>query len=63
MNNFHPLEFVGRTNEAQLQVGENLKYLLYCFKGLMKGYLTSLYYEYLNIYEYMHRICHITILS
>ena len=24
MNNFHPVEVVGRTSETQLQVGENL---------------------------------------
>ena len=29
--NFHPLEVVGRGSETQLQVGENLKYLIYRF--------------------------------
>ena len=28
MRNFHPLEVVGRGSESQLQVGENLLYLL-----------------------------------
>ena len=33
MGNFHPLVVVGRGSEAQLQVGENLKYLTERFKG------------------------------
>ena len=28
MNKFHPLEVVGRGSETQLQVGENLNYLM-----------------------------------
>ena len=28
MSNFHPLEVVGRGSETQLQVGENLNYLI-----------------------------------
>ena len=28
MSNFHPLEVVGRGSDAQLQVGENLNYLI-----------------------------------
>ena len=27
INNFHPLEVVGRGSDAQLQVGENLNYV------------------------------------
>ena len=27
MSNFHPLEFVDRSSETHLQVGENLNYL------------------------------------
>ena len=30
---FHPLEVVGRGSETQLQVGENLGYLILRFKG------------------------------
>ena len=29
MTNFHPLEVVDRGSETQLQVGENLNYLIY----------------------------------
>ena len=32
MSNFHPLEVVGRGSEPQLQVGENLSYLIQRFK-------------------------------
>ena len=31
MSNFHPLEVVGRGSETQLQVGENLDYLILRF--------------------------------
>ena len=31
MSNFHPLEVVGRASETQLQVGENLNYLIQRF--------------------------------
>ena len=31
MSNFHPLEVVGRGSETQLQVGENLNYLIQLF--------------------------------
>ena len=30
---FYPLEVVGRGSETQLQMGKNLNYLLYRFKG------------------------------
>ena len=33
MSNFHPLEVVGRGSETQLQVGENLNYLIIHLKG------------------------------
>ena len=33
MINFHPLEVVGRGSETQLQVGENLNFIIYRFKG------------------------------
>ena len=33
MNIFHQLEVVGRGWETQLQVGENLNYLIYSFEG------------------------------
>ena len=33
MSNFHPLEVVDRGSETQLQVGENLSYLIQRFKG------------------------------
>ena len=33
MKIFHSLEVVGRGSETQLQVGENLNYLIYRFKG------------------------------
>ena len=33
MSNFHQLEVVDRGSETQLQVGENLKYLIYRFMG------------------------------
>ena len=29
MSNFHPLEDVGRDSETQLQIGENLNYLIW----------------------------------
>ena len=32
MSNFHPLEVVGRGSETQLQVGENLNYLIDHFR-------------------------------
>ena len=31
MSNFHPLEVVGRRSKTQLQVGENLNYLIQLF--------------------------------
>ena len=34
MNNFHPLEAVGRGSETQLQVGENLNCIYYIFLAL-----------------------------
>ena len=34
-HNFHPLEVVGRGSETQLQVDENLSYLISRFKGLV----------------------------
>ena len=33
MSNFQPLQVVDRSSETQLQVGENLKKLLYRCKG------------------------------
>ena len=33
MSIFHPLEVEGRGTEIQFQVGENLSYLIYRFKG------------------------------
>ena len=33
MSNFHPLEVVGRGSDTQLQVGENLNYLIQRDKG------------------------------
>ena len=33
MSDFHPLEVVGRGSDTQLQVRENLNYLIYPFKG------------------------------
>ena len=33
MSNFHPLEVVDRGSETQLQVGENLNYLILRIKG------------------------------
>ena len=33
MSNFQPLEVVGRGSETQLQVGENLNYLMQQDKG------------------------------
>ena len=37
MSNFHPVEAVDRGSETQLQVGENLNYLILRFKGLCKS--------------------------
>ena len=34
MSNFHPLEVVDRGSETQLQVSENLKYLILALQGL-----------------------------
>ena len=31
MSNFHPLEVVGRSSETDLQMGENLKSMIYPF--------------------------------
>ena len=31
MSNCQPLEVVGRSSETQLQVGENIFFLIYCF--------------------------------
>ena len=39
MNNFHSLEVEGRVGETQLQVGENLNYLILGFKMLSSSYL------------------------
>ena len=36
MSNFHPLEVVARGSETQLQVGENLNYIIYRF-NMFKG--------------------------
>ena len=33
MSHFHPLEFVSRGSETQIQVDENLNYLIERFKG------------------------------
>ena len=33
MRKFHPLEVVGSRSETQPQVGKNLNYLIYRFKG------------------------------
>ena len=33
MSNYHLLEVVGRDSETQLQVGENLNYIIYRLKG------------------------------
>ena len=33
MSNFYPFEIVGRGSETQLQVGENLNYIIRPFKG------------------------------
>ena len=33
MGNFHPLEFVARGSETQIQVGENLNNPIYPFEG------------------------------
>ena len=33
MDNFHPLEVVGRGRDPQVQVGENLNYFIEWFKG------------------------------
>ena len=33
MSNFHPLEVVARGSETQLQVGGNLNFITYNFKG------------------------------
>ena len=41
MNNFHPFEVVGRGSETQLQLVENLSYLLYRFKGLYKTFMNG----------------------
>ena len=35
MSNFHPLEFVGRGSETQLQVGESENYLIKRFEPLI----------------------------
>ena len=36
MSNFHPLEVVGRGSETQLHVGENLNYISYRSKVLVR---------------------------
>ena len=41
MSNFHPLEVVGRGSETQLQVGENLNYLILRLKGEKKHLVPS----------------------
>ena len=33
MGNVQPLEVVDRGSETEIQMGENLKYLIYRFKG------------------------------
>ena len=33
MSHFHPLEAVGRGSGTQLQVGENINYITWRFKG------------------------------
>ena len=40
MNNFHALAVVGRGSETQLQVGENLNYIIWRFKA-MTSYFQS----------------------
>ena len=42
MNNFLSLEVVGRVGETQLQVGENLNYLILGFKMLFQAILNCL---------------------
>ena len=37
MSNFHPLEVVCRGSETQLQVGENLNYLIQRFNPYIAG--------------------------
>ena len=36
MNNFHPLEVVGRGSETQLQVGGNLNCIYYFYLALQR---------------------------
>ena len=37
MGNFYPLEVLARGSETQLQMGENLYYLIYRFKGYFES--------------------------
>ena len=69
MSNFYQLEVVGRGSETQLQGGENLNDLIWCFKGYIKHnnlqthvnivILVSLY----GVLLHIHTTCRIIIRS
>ena len=50
MNNFQPLEVVGRGSETQLQVDENLNYLTHQFKA-PSSYLCTSWHILNEIYQ------------
>ena len=44
MSNFHPLEVVGRGSETQLQVDENLNFMMQRFKGWL-GHVIFIHFK------------------